>query len=322
MKMEKPAIYVTRVLPAPAMERLTQETDARVWTEDRPVPREVLLQAVRTVQGLLILVTDSVDETVLAAAPELRVVSTMAVGYDNIDVPAAHRRGIPVGHTPGVLTETTADLAFALILACGRRLTESARFVQDSQWRHWAPLLLAGQDVHHATLGIVGLGRIGREVAKRAAGFDMRILYASHTRDPEAEARLQLAHRSLPDLLAESDFVSLHVPLTAETRYLIGDRELARMKPTAYLINTTRGQVVNQAALTAALRAGTIAGAGLDVTDPEPIDPGDPLLALPNAIVLPHVGSATIATRTRMALLAVENLLAGLAGKPLLHAVP
>ncbi|HEX2171267.1 MAG TPA: D-glycerate dehydrogenase, partial [Dehalococcoidia bacterium] len=266
--------------------------------------------------------TERVDEELLATAPRLRIISNMAVGYDNVDLAACRRRGLPVGYTPGVLTETTADLAFALLLAAARRLVESAEYVKRGDWRYWGPLVLLGHDVHHATLGIVGLGRIGLEMARRARGFDMRILYTSRDRKPAAEAAHGLTYRELPDLLAESDFVSLHVPLNDTTRHLFGAAELARMKPTAILINTTRGPVVDQRALTEALRSGRIGGAALDVTDPEPIDPDDPLLSLPNVTVIPHLGSATIETRTKMALLAVDNLLAGLAGRPLPHEIP
>jgi glyoxylate reductase len=238
----------------------------------------------------------------------------MAVGYDNVDVPAATARGVPVTNTPGVLTETTADLAWALLMSAARRVVESDRFTREGRWKTWSPMLLLGQDVHHATLGIVGLGRIGAEVAKRGRGFDMRLLYASRTRKPELERQLGLEHVPLDDLLRQSDFVSLHTPLTEETRGLIGEHALALMKPTAILINTARGPIVDQRALTEALIARRIGGAALDVFEEEPIPVEDPLLSLKNVVVLPHIGSATTATRGKMARIAAENLLAALAG--------
>ena len=319
--MTKPIAYVTRTLPRPALDRLAEATELRVWEEDRPIPRDKLLSAVAEADGLLSMLTERIDDELFDAAPRLRVVSNLAVGHDNVDLEAARRRSIPVGYTPGVLTETTADLAFALILVTARRVVESVKYVERGEWQHWGPMVLLGRDVHHATLGIIGLGRIGLEMARRARGFDMRVVYYSRSRRPDAEATLGLEYLPLTELLAVADFVSLHVPLTPETRHFIGARELAQMKRDAILINTTRGPVVDQAALTDALRVGRIGGAGLDVTDPEPIDPQHPLLTMPNVTILPHVGSATIETRTKMALLAADNLLAGLRGDPLLHQV-
>ncbi|MBI3953414.1 MAG: D-glycerate dehydrogenase [Chloroflexi bacterium] len=319
-----PKVLVTRPLPGDALERLRREPlDLRLWEDEEPPPRPAFLASLSGVEGLLCLLTEGVDEEALAAAGSaLRVVSTMAVGYDNIAVAACTRRGIPVGHTPGVLTETTADLAFALLLAAARRVVEAAEYVKAGRWRAWSPTALLGWEVHHATLGIVGLGRIGLEMAKRARGFDMRVLYHSRSRRPEAESALGLTFvPALHELLAATDFVSLHVPLTADTRHLIGAAELRAMKPTAVLINTARGPVVDQRALYAALRAGTIAAAGLDVTDPEPLPAGDPTLALPNVLVLPHIGSASLQTRAKMAAMAVDNLLAGLRGERLPHCV-
>jgi glyoxylate reductase len=245
------------------------------------------------------------------------VVSNLAVGYDNIDVPACTARGIRVGNTPGVLTETTADLAFALLMATARRIVEAERFLRDGKWKTWSPMLLTGRDVHHATLGIVGMGRIGYEMAKRAHGFDMTVLYAD-VRPHEAAERDYGARRlPLDELLAQSDFVTIHTPLLPETRGLIGAEALARMKPTAILVNTSRGPVVDQAALYEALKNGVIAGAGLDVFEVEPLPMDSPLLTLENVVLAPHIGSASIATRTRMSVLAAENLVAGLRGENL-----
>jgi glyoxylate reductase len=312
---DKPRVYVTRIIPEEGFQLVRDATRWSVWEEDCPVPREVLLQEAARVEGLLCLLTDQIDGELLDAAPGLRVVANMAVGYDNVDVDAATARGVPVTNTPGVLTETTADLAWALLMAAARRVVESDRFTREGRWKTWSPMLLLGQDIHHATLGIVGLGRIGAEVAKRGRGFDMRLLYASRSRKPELEQALGLEHVSLDDLLRQSDFVSIHTPLTEETRGLIGARELALMKRTAILINSARGPIVDQRALTEALTARRIGGAALDVFEEEPIAPDDPLLKLDNVVVLPHIGSATTATRGKMARIAAENLLAALAGQ-------
>ena len=316
-------ILVTRPLPGDAVERLRREPlDLRLWEGEDPPPRAAFLALLPGVEGLLCLITERVDEAALAAGDALKVVSTMAVGYDNIDVAACTRRGIPVGNTPGVLTETTADLAFALLLAAARRVVEAAEYVKADRWHVWNPSVLLGLDVHHATLGIVGLGGIGLEVAKRARGFDMLVLYCSLSRHREAEAALGLTFvPGLHELLGASDFVSLHVPFTPETKHLIGPAELKAMRPAAVLINTSRGAVVDQPALYAALRAGAIAAAGLDVTDPEPLPADDPLLTLPHVVVLPHIGSASLQTRAKMAAMAVDNLLAGLRGERLPHCV-
>jgi lactate dehydrogenase-like 2-hydroxyacid dehydrogenase len=275
------------------------------------------------VDGLLSLLTDRVDDELLdAAGPALRVVSNFAVGFDNVDVPACTRRGIPVGNTPGVLTETTADLAFALLMAAARRVVEGADYVRAGKWKTWGPLLLLGPDVHGATIGIVGFGRIGREVAKRARGFDMRILYHDVNRaSPEDEAALGAEHAELAQLLRESDFVSLHVNLTEETRGLLDAAAFEQMKPTAIVINTARGPVIDHDALRDALTRGRIGGAALDVTDPEPIPPDDPLVSMPNCLIVPHIASASGRTRGRMAEIAARNLLAGLTGEPLPHPV-
>jgi lactate dehydrogenase-like 2-hydroxyacid dehydrogenase len=316
---DRPRVFVARVIPEDGLAPIRSACEADVWEGDGPPPRAELLRRVAGCAGILSLLTDRVDDELLdAAGPGLRVVSNFAVGYDNVDVAACARRGVAVGNTPGVLTESTADLAFALILAAARRVAEGDRFVRAGRWTTWGPMLLLGTEVHGATLGIVGLGRIGQAVARRAAGFGMTVLYHGRTRAPEAvEAALGATWVGLDELLTRSDVVSLHVPLTPGTRGLIDARALARMRPTAILVNTARGPIVDGAALAAALRDGTIAGAGLDVTDPEPIRPDDPLLGLDNCIVVPHIASATRATRGRMAQMAAANLLAGVRGEPL-----
>jgi glyoxylate reductase len=281
-----------------------------VWPERLPPPREELVARAPELEGLLSLLTDPVDAGLIGAAPRLRAISNYAVGVDNVDLEAAAARGIPVGNTPDVLTESTADLALALMLGIARRLAEGEAFVRAGEWATWEPDLMLGRDLHGATVGIVGYGRIGRAVGRRLEGFGCEVL--THTRSGGV---------SLGELLERSDFVTLHCPLTPETRGLIDADALRRMKPTAYLVNTARGPVVDTDALGAALRAGELAGAALDVTDPEPL-PGDhPLLGAPNLLVVPHIASATHATRGRMAAIAVDNLLAGLAGKPMPHAV-
>ncbi len=317
----KPKVLVTRRVHEDALRMLQDACEVDLWEEDRPIPREELLRRIADKEGLYCMLTERVDETLLQQAPRLRVVSNMAVGYDNIDVAACTRRGIPVGHTPGVLTDTTADLAFALLLAAARRLVEAADYVRAGRWQTWSPNLLLGYDVHGATLGILGMGRIGAAVVRRAQGFGMRVLYHSRRRHEEVEAALGARYVDFDTLLQEADFLSIHTPLTPETYHLIGERELRRMKPTAILINTARGGVVDPKALYRALTEGWIAAAALDVTEPEPIPPDDPLLTLPNCIVVPHIGSASHATRRRMALMAAENLLAGIRGERLPYCV-
>jgi glyoxylate reductase len=313
--MARPRVFVTRRIPEEGLRLVREQADCRLWDDDQPPPRDALLAGARDADGLLCLLTDRIDAELLDAAPRLRVVANMAVGYDNIDVAAATARRIPVTNTPGVLTETTADLAWALLMAAARRVVEADAFTRAGRWKTWEPMLLLGRDVHHATLGIIGLGRIGAEVAKRARGFDMQILYHARNRRPDQERALGLEYVSLEELLRRSDFISLHTPLNEETRGLIGERELALMKPTAVLINTARGPIVDQRALTAALQARRIAAAGLDVFEEEPIAPDDPLLAVENVVVLPHIGSASVATRGKMARMAAEDCLAVLEGR-------
>lgn len=314
--MAKPKVLVTRKMAQEALDMIVRATDMELWEEDMPVPRDALLKKVRTVEGLLSLLTDKIDAEVMDAAPKLRVVSNLAVGYDNIEVPEATRRGIPVGNTPGVLSETTADFAFALLLAAARRVSEADRYTREGHWKTWSPMILLGQDIHHATLGIIGCGRIGLEVAKRARSLDMKLLYYNRTRRTlEEEQKFGLEFvPSLSDLLSRADFVTIHAALTPDTYHMIGAAELAKMKPTAILINTARGSIVDQEALYQALKSRQIVAAGLDVTEIEPIPLDDHLLTLDNVVIAPHIGSASVATRTKMAIMAAENLLAGLRG--------
>lgn len=312
-------VFVTRRIPDAGLRLVVDATDADLWDQELPPPRDELLRRVAGVEGLLSLLTDRVDDELLdAAGPGLKVVSNFAVGFDNVDVPACTRRGIPVGNTPGVLTETTADLAFALLMAVARRLSEGYDHVRQDRWQTWGPMLLLGRDVHGATLGIVGFGRIGREMAKRAGGFGMRVLYHDVDRaSPQDEAALGAEGVELERLLSESDFISLHTNLTPETEHMLDAAAFARMKPGAIVINTSRGPVIDHDALHDALRSGHLGGAGLDVTEPEPMRADHPLLSLPNCLVVPHIASASVATRDRMAKMAAANLLAGLRGERL-----
>ncbi len=311
----RPRIFVTHSIPASAREALAAESDLQVRAEDTAIKPEALAAvcADEKIEGLLV-IGGRVTEEVVRRGKDLRVVSSASVGYDHIDVAACTARGIPVATAAGTLEETTADLAFALILAAARRIVEADRFVRAGGWKQWEWELLWGADVHGKTLGLVGFGNIGQAVARRAAGFSMRILYTSRHRKADAEGLTGAHWVSLDELLRESDFVSLHVPLTRETERLIGSRELSLMKPTAFLINTARGRVVDEAALIAALKERRLAGAGLDVFEREPAVPGE-LLAMNHVVLLPHVGSATTETRTRMALRAADNLLALLDGR-------
>jgi len=317
----KPKVYVTRLLPQQAMERIRSSCALEVWEGELPPPRDILLEKVRDVEGLLCLLTDKVDSELMSKAPKLRVISNFAVGYDNIDVAEATKRGIVVGNTPDVLTETTADFTFAVIMAAARRVVEGNKQVREGKWKTWGPLTLLGVDVHNATLGIVGLGRIGTAVARRAKGFGMEVLYHGLTRKEQMEKDLGIQYVGLHKLLSESDFVTLHTSLTSLTYHLIGSKELAEMKETGVLVNTARGSIVDNMALYEALRDRRIAFAALDVTDPEPLPADHPLLTLRNVIVTPHIASATVATRTEMALMAADNLIAALNGKKPPHVV-
>ena len=313
-----PVVAVTRDdLPGTGLERLSRHARLACWSSARrPSPAE-LASLCADATGLICQSTDRIDDPLLAACPELRVVSTIGVGYDHLDLPALTKRRIAAGNTPGVLTETTADLAFALMLAAGRRLAEAIDLARTGDWQPGDINFLLGQDIHGATLGLIGYGAIGRAVARRAHGFGMRVLH--HSRTPKPDDLSQ--HVPLTELLAESDFVSLHTPLTEDTTGLIGQRELAAMKPTAVLINTARGGVVDQAALVDALQQHKIFAAGLDVTAVEPTPAADVLLTLANCIVLPHIGSASLATRTAMVDRAVDNVIAGIANQPLPHPI-
>ncbi len=317
-------VFVTRMIPQKALDMILRSPglQVEVWEGEMPPPREVLLQKVVGIQGLYCLTTDRIDGALLdAAGPQLKVVSLMAVGYDNIDVEACTRQRVPVGNTPGILTEATADLTVALLLATARQLVRAAEAVKAGRWRTWVPMDYTGPDVHGSTVGIVGLGRIGLAVARRLSGFRVRLIYHNRRPNPDAAAEVGATYADLSTLLAESDFVTLHCPLSPETRHLINAERLAVMKPTATLINASRGDVVDQEALVEALRRGQIAYAGLDVTSPEPLPAEHPLVTLPNATVLPHIGSASVTAREKMATMAAENLLAGLQGERIPHCV-
>ena len=315
----RPRVFVARRMPEEGLDAVRAACEMDLWEDDLPPPRDELLRRVAGVDGVLTLLTDRVDDEFLdAAGPGLRVVSNYAVGFDNIDVAACARRGIPVGNTPGVLTETTADLAWALLMAAARRVSEGERYVRDGRWKTWGPLLLLGPDVHGATIGIVGFGRIGQAVARRAAGFGMEILYHDVNRLPDdVTGPLGATFAPLEELLGRSDFVSLHVNLTPETRHLINARTLGLMKSTAVLVNTSRGPVVDQAALADALERDVIFAAALDVTDPEPIPMDSPLVGRDDCVIVPHIASASRATRGKMAAMAAANLVAGVRGEPL-----
>jgi len=314
----RPRVFVAREIPEAGLARVRAGCEADVWPGPLPPPREVLLERVAPCEGLLALLTDRVDAELMDAAPRLRVVSNYAVGFDNVDVAAAAARGIAVGNTPEVLTEATADLAFALLLAAARRLAEGDRYARSGRWRTWEPLGHIGQDLVGKTLGIFGMGRIGAALARRCrGGFDMRILYCDARPNETAERELAARRVDFAELLAESDFLSAHASLDASTRRVFDARAFRAMKPTAVFVNTARGGLVDQTALALALRSGQIFAAGLDVTDPEPPAPDDPLLGLPNLVVTPHIASATVASRNAMAEIAAENLLRGLAGERL-----
>jgi glyoxylate reductase len=316
--MSLPRVFVTRHMPGDSLKRLAAHAEVDLWPGGMPPPYEELCERVRDADGLICMLTDRIDAELIETAAKLRVISQMAVGYDNIDVVAAATRGVAVGNTPGVLTEATADLTFALILAVTRRVVEAERFLRDGRWRTWDPGGLMGLELSGATLGIVGYGKIGQAVARRAQGFGMRVICASRSRIDDGAGVDQLP---LDELLGQSDVVTLHVPLRPETTNLVGERELRTMKTNAFLINTARGSIIDQGALVRALHEGWIAGAGLDVAAIEPVPPDDPLLAAPNCVLLPHIGSATHTTRERMAGMAVDNCIAGLKSEPLPNAV-
>ena len=310
----RPRVFVTRAIAPEATAKLRRHAEVEVWPRATPPPYAEILRRARDVDGLLTMVTDRIDAALIASAPKLRVISNLAVGLDNIDIAAATAAGIVVGHTPGVLTDATADLAFALLMATARRVAEGDREVRAGQWQTWGPEVLLGRDVWGATLGIIGWGQIGRAMARRGAGFNMRILYASRSThdDSDVPGAMRVPMRRL---LRESDFVSIHVPLRPETHHLVGAKELAAMKPGAILINTARGAIVDQRALYRALKAGHLGGAGLDVSDPEPIPSNDPLLKLANVVITPHIGSASHTSRYKMAEIATDNIVEVLRGR-------
>jgi glyoxylate reductase len=311
-------IFVSEPVPGDAVERLRARAEVEVWPREIPPPRAQLIKRLKYVDAILSMLSDPLDAKTISAAPNLKVISNYAVGFDNVDIAAATRAGIPVGHTPGVLTDATADLAFALLLAAARRVAEGDREVRSGKRRDWGPETLLGADLTGATLGIIGWGRIGQAFAQRSTGFSMKILYVKHgsgRSDAPAPARLKARGVSLNQLLAESDFISIHAPLTPETRHMIGAKEFAQMKPGAILINSARGPIVDQKALVRALKSGRLGGAGLDVTEPEPILRGDPLLEFPNVVITPHIGSASRATREKMTAMAVDNILAVMDGR-------
>jgi glyoxylate reductase len=315
--MARPHVYITRRIPETALRIIAEACDYRQWdSEETPVPRDVLLREIAQADGVFTLLTDRVDTGFLDAAPRCRVVANMAVGYDNVDLPSLTARRVLLTNTPGVLTETTADLAWALLMAAGRRIVEGQKLIEAGEWKTWSPLFMVGQDIHGATLGIVGAGRIGSAVARRARGFAMRILYYNRRPSPDLEAETGAVYRPLDDLLRESDFVMVLVPLTPETRGMFGARQFALMKETAVFVNAARGPVVNERDLYGALQRGRPWTAGLDVFEREPITADHPLLTLPNVTAVPHIGSATVATRTRMATVAATNLVAAVTGAP------
>lgn len=319
--MPRPAVYVTRHLPGGAVDFLKHHANVRIWRDDRPPPRKELLEQAAASDGLVCLLTDRIDAALFSQAPRLAVVSNMATGYDNVDVDAATDHNVLVTRTPGVLSETTAEFAIALLFAAARRVAEGDRMVRGGRWTAWGPNVLLGCDIAGATLGIIGLGGIGEAVARRARALEMRVIYYSRTRKKDCERDLGVRYVTLSTLLERSDFVSLHAPLTEETRHMIGKRELEAMKPHSVLINTARGPLVDQAALYRALRDRRIGAAALDVTDPEPIARDDPLITLDNVLITPHIASASVATRSKMAMLAAENVVQALSGHLPKHVV-
>lgn len=313
----RPKVFVTRKIPEPGLDMLKAACEVYVNPEDRVLTKQEIMDGVKDKDALLCLLTDTIDGEVMDAGPSLKVIANYAVGYNNIDIAAATARRIPVSNTPGVLTETTADLTWALLMAVARRIVEGDKFVRAGKFKGWGPLMLLGTDVYGKTLGIIGLGRIGEAVARRARGFGMRVIYTnSKPRKKPDDQTLGVEYRPLDRLLQEADFISIHAPLTEDTYHLVGEKELKMMKKSAYLINTSRGPVVDEKALVRALQEGEIAGAGLDVFENEPeIAPG--LAELDNVVIIPHLGSASLETRTKMATMAAANILAGLRGEVL-----
>ena len=314
--------FVSRQIFPEYLQKIKDESDAQIWEDELPPSRDVLLGKVIGIDGILCLLTDQIDKELMeAAGPQLKVISQIAVGYNNIDIPEATKRGIPVGYTPDVLTQTTADATLALMLAAARRVTESERAVRAGEWRTWHPLHFLGQDLYGSTVGIIGMGRIGLEVAKRCLGFDTKILYYDKGRREDLEADYPLNFVDFDTLLMESDFVSLHTVLDDSTYHLISDDAFAKMKTNSVLVNAARGPIVDPKALYKALKGGQIAAAGLDVTEPEPIPMNDPLLTLENCVIVPHTASASVSTRREMSRISATNLLNGINGEKLLTCV-
>ncbi|RLQ90468.1 D-glycerate dehydrogenase [Planomicrobium sp. Y74] len=314
----KPIVYITRKLPEEAVKGLENSYEVRMWQEEeKPVPREVLMEEARKASALWTMLSDQIDRELIEAATDLKIISNLAVGYNNIDLDAARERGIAVTNTPEVLTETTADLAFGLLLATARRLVEAEKTVRSGEWKSWTPMGMTGQDVYGATLGIIGMGRIGEGVCRRASGFDMKVMYHNRTR----RSLEDVEYAELDELLAESDFVMILTPLTAETKGMIGKRELELMKNTACLVNVARGGIVDEDALYEALKSRKIWGAGLDVFEQEPLPLDNKLLELDNLTVLPHIGSAGIRTRLKMMALNAEAISACLEGQSIKNRV-
>ncbi|MRX73223.1 D-glycerate dehydrogenase [Bacillus lacus] len=312
----KPFVFITRKLPLEFIQEIKRAADVEMWEEEEvPCPRELLLKKAAKADGLLTMLSDKVDQELLHSAPQLKVIANLAVGFDNIDIDHCTEKGITVCNTPDVLTDTTADLTFALMMAAARRIVESAQYVKEGKWKSWGPYLLAGTDLHHKTVGIVGMGKIGRTFAKRTTGFDMKILYHNRSRNREAEEELGAEYCEFHDLLKRSDFVVCLAPLTNETKELFNREAFQQMKREAVFVNASRGAVVVEEALLLALEEGWIAGAGLDVFEREPIGGDHPLLRLPNVVALPHIGSASRETRTEMIQLCSRNLSAVLSGK-------
>ena len=313
--MSRPEVFVTRKLPQKALTMIEKECSLEINPHDRAMTRGELQEAIQGINGLLCLLTDDIDEELLDLNPDLKVIANYAVGYDNIDVEACTQKGIPVSNTPGVLDDTTADLAWTLLMCTARRVIEADKFIRAGKYEGWGPMMFLGGDIYNKTLGIIGLGRIGTGVARRARkGFGMDVNYYDANRKKEAEKELGINYLELNDLLQTSDFISIHVPLTSATEKMIGEKEFKIMKESAYLVNTARGAVIDEKALLQALRDGEIAGAGLDVYEDEPkLTPG--LAGQDNVVLLPHIGSASIETRTKMATMAADNLLAGLKGE-------
>jgi glyoxylate reductase len=311
----KPFIYITRKLPEAVVAPLQREFQVEMWNrEDAPVPRHTLIEKAEKASALLTMLSDKVDRELLQNADSLKVVANLAVGYDNIDLEAAKEKGVTITNTPDVLTETTADLTFALLMATARRIVEADRYIKEGKWNSWSPLLLAGLDIHHKTMGIVGMGSIGEAVAERAKGFNMDVLYHNRSRKPEAEQRLGVRYAPFDELLAQSDFVVVLAPLNKETQGMFQEDQFSKMKESAIFINAARGLIVNESALEQAIKRGDIAGAGLDVFATEPINEHHPLLQLEQVVAIPHIGSSSKETRYAMMDLCVENIFAVLKG--------